>query len=172
MSDHDQLRRASLAFDWFVRVYAPAFLRIAGLDDRAAKLVDLPTLTLGSPKDHEWLVHLRLLEIEEDIKARRHAVGKPGPDGLAQNDRVYRTVLETFREAGGLGPLLVTQRVWSIADAGAVIAIAAVDGGAQKAVIDQIRETQERLERELSIHLAVHPQIAPVALAWAMDSEG
>ena len=49
-TDAAELRRAWLATDWLVRVYAPAWLRLAGLTFRAKRLAGLPELTAES----EW----------------------------------------------------------------------------------------------------------------------
>jgi len=46
-------RRAMAAFDWLVRVYAPAFLRLADLHEHAETLAGIRQLI--SPKDSAYV---------------------------------------------------------------------------------------------------------------------
>jgi hypothetical protein len=70
-------RRAWMALDWLVRVHTPAWLRLAGLDDQAARLADLPEFASGMDVP---AIRPVIDAVRKDAAAARDAAGDAAGD--------------------------------------------------------------------------------------------
>jgi hypothetical protein len=59
-----KLRRAVAAFDWFVRVYASSFLRMANLEKQAQTLAEMPEIM---STEQSGLVYVRSKDISREM---------------------------------------------------------------------------------------------------------
>jgi hypothetical protein len=163
MADNEANQRKALAaFDWLVRVYAPAFLRLAKLDDQAAILERLPKiLTMDQRTD----VYVQTRDIREDIRKLRlelqrtensNPVTPEEEDPIKgliayrkitrglPDDHVWKIVVKAFVEAEILGMHNVASEIWCLADDAAAIAIRKAEVTAEV-----ISEKDRDLEQQL-----------------------
>lgn len=140
MPDEDEMRSRKIdaAFDWLIRIYAPAFLWIANLSEAARELAKLDLIIFA---ENHNLVEITLDDFRKwaFYSQPRIAVG-----GLPKDDPVWRKI-EALQ-----GPLRVAVKAWGIADTAAAIARSAATNEAERDAIDaRIGEAMRRLERNL-----------------------
>jgi hypothetical protein len=152
MDDDDaKLRKAVAAFDWLVRVYAPAFLRLAKLDEQATTLAGLPKIL---KVDESTYVYVRTRDIWKDIRKRRREL--QGRTFGLPNDNAWNIVVKAFEEAAiQPGKLIIddipismrgiASEIWAVADGAAEIAIVSAD-----VTTEAVSEMDRNLEQQLT----------------------
>jgi hypothetical protein len=149
--DEAKLRKAMVAFDWLVHVYAPAFLRLANLNDEAATLEKLPKIL---NTDQSSYVYVRTRDIRKNIDKRRAELANR-VHGIS-NDNIWKAIIKTFEDAKIaddrqindeiiLGTISVASEIWTVADGAAEIA--QITAGV---TVETIRKWDGKLEQELA----------------------
>ncbi len=152
----DDANKAMAAFDWLVRVYAPAFLRMADLEEHARTLAEMPKIVSIEQIDSH--VSVRVKKILEDMgKRRKKSRGEPPlPENLSierplpfmLQDRIWLLITKCFNAAEIPGYMhIVATDVSIIADRAAKTAVA--DGTAE----EKVREIESVLEQRLTARL-------------------
>jgi hypothetical protein len=129
------------ALDWLVHVYAPAFLRLAKLDDHAALLAGLSPIT---STDQSTQVETQVSALCADIQKRCSQLTGAG-EGLPADDPVWLRSVAAIRRSHALA---VASEMWAVADAAAEIAI---ENG--NATTTAVRERASELEQDLAQRL-------------------
>ncbi len=132
------VKKAVDAFNWLVRVYAPAFLRMANLEEHAKTLAE--TLEIASAEQIDSHVSVRVNRVSEDMEKRR---------SFMLQDRIWHLLTECFGAGEIPGNMhMVATVVSTIADGAAKIAVASGSATAEK-----VSKTEGALERELTARL-------------------
>jgi hypothetical protein len=154
------LNKAMAAFDWLVRVYAPAFLQMANLEEHAKTLAGMPEIVSIEQIDSH--VSVRVKKISEGMKKRRKELrSEPPPSPLPEDlpmerplpfmleDRIWPLITKCFNAAEIPGYMhSVATDVATIADGAAKIAVAS---GAVTA--ENVHEIESVLKQQLAARL-------------------
>lgn len=154
MSDSDaNLRKALAAFDWYVHVYAPTFLRLANLDEHAAAVVRLPNIV---NLDQSVQVYTSIRDLQRDVHERYKQ--SPGSVFLMR-ERVWPLIAQAIGDAQvPTGPIIedralamlgVASEISTLADRAAYIAVANGD-----LMPDKANETESALGQQLEALLS------------------